>query len=88
MESNQDPQPNHSPAGGFPRAFHESTGDTPLCYVQAVQIEEAKRLLVDSGRSITEIALDCGFSDAQHFATAFHKNAGMTPSAFRRSRLL
>jgi AraC family transcriptional regulator len=37
----------------FLRAFHESIGDTPLRYVQAVRIEEAKRLLADSRRSIT-----------------------------------
>ena len=72
----------------FLRAFHGSIGDTPLRYVQAVRIEEAKRLLADSRRSITDIALDCGFSDAQHFATSFRKHADMTPSAFRRSRLL
>jgi AraC family transcriptional regulator len=72
----------------FLRAFRESIGDTPLRYVQAVRIEEAKRLLVDSRRSITDIALDCGFSHAQHFTTSFHKYVGITPSAYRRSRLL
>ena len=71
----------------FLRAFRESVGDTPLRYVQAVRIEEAKHLLVESLRSVADIALDCGFSHAQHFTTSFHKQVGMTPSAFRRSRL-
>ena len=71
----------------FLRAFHASVDDTPLRYVQAVRIEEAKRLLVESLRSMTDIALNCGFSHPQHFTTSFRKHVGMTPSAFRRSRL-
>jgi len=33
------------------------------------------------------IVLDCGCSDARHFATSFRKHADMTPSAVRWSRL-
>ena len=71
----------------FLRAFHESVRETPVRYVHAVRIEEAKRLLVESLRSMTDIALNCGFSHPQHFTTSFRKRVGMTPSAFRRSRL-
>jgi AraC family transcriptional regulator len=63
----------------FLRAFHASVDDTPLRYVQAVRIEEAKRLLVESLRSMTDIALNCGFSHPQHFTTSFRKHVGMTP---------
>jgi AraC family transcriptional regulator len=40
--------------------------------------------LSQGSQSITEVALDCGFSHAQHFATAFSRATGLTPSAFRR----
>ena len=68
----------------FLRAFRESTGDTPLGYVRALRIEEAKRRLSQGSQSITEVALDCGFSHAQHFATTFRTATGLAPSAFRR----
>ena len=68
----------------FLRAFRESAGDTPLGYVRTLRIEEAKRRLLQGSQSITELALDCGFSHAQHFATTFRRATGLTPSAFRR----
>ena len=68
----------------FLRAFRESVGDTPLGYVRALRIEEAKRRLSQGSQSINEVALDCGFSHAQHFATAFRRATGLTPSGFRR----
>jgi AraC family transcriptional regulator len=71
----------------FVRAFGESVGNTPLGYVRTLRIEEAKRRLSQGSQSITEVALDCGFSHAQHFATAFRRATGLTPSAFRRACL-
>ena len=68
----------------FLRAFRTSVGDTPLGYVRTLRIEEAKRRLSQGSQSITEVALDCGFSHAQHFATTFRRATGLTPSAFRR----
>jgi AraC family transcriptional regulator len=55
-----------------------------LGYVRTLRIEEAKRRLSQGNQSITEVAFDCGFSHAQHFATAFRRATGLTPSAFRR----
>jgi AraC family transcriptional regulator len=71
----------------FIRAFRESAGQTPLRYVYDLRLERAKELLLDSRRTATEIALDCGFSHAQHFSTAFKKATGLTPSDFRRAAL-
>jgi AraC family transcriptional regulator len=68
----------------FLRAFRESVGDTPLGYIRTLRIEEAKRRLSQGSQSIAEVALDCGFSHAQHFATTFKRATGLTPSAFRR----
>jgi AraC family transcriptional regulator len=67
----------------FLRAFRESVGDTPLGYVRTLRIEEAKRRLSQGSQSITEVALGCGFSHAQHFATTFRRATGHAPSAFR-----
>jgi AraC family transcriptional regulator len=49
------------------------------------RIERAKALLANPSASITEIALDIGFSGTSAFSAAFHKMTGQTPTEFRRS---
>jgi len=41
--------------------------------------------LAESGRSITDIALDAGFNDLSNFVRSFHRAAGMSPRKFRRA---
>jgi len=68
----------------FLRAFAESVGVTPHRYILSLRIEEAKRHLLTTGRPVTDIALDCGFSHAQHFSSSFRRMTGFTPSEFRQ----
>ncbi|MTV14056.1 MULTISPECIES: AraC family transcriptional regulator [Bradyrhizobium] len=71
----------------FLRAFQESTGTTPHRHVLNLRIEDAKQRLTGSDADLTSIACASGFSHSQHFSTSFRRATGMTPSAFRRSRL-
>jgi AraC family transcriptional regulator len=50
-----------------------------------MRIDAARRRLEDSDLSVTEIALQCGFSSASQFSTAFRRETGMAPTAFRHS---
>ncbi|WP_158817477.1 AraC family transcriptional regulator [Methylocapsa sp. S129] len=68
----------------FLRAFQDSVGATLLGHVRAMRIDEAKQRLSDRRSSITQVAIECGFRHAQHFATSFRAATGVTPSAFRR----
>jgi AraC family L-rhamnose operon regulatory protein RhaS len=68
----------------FGELFHHYTGDTPLHYLSRLRIERARYLLRTTRRSVTEIALDCGFSSSQHFARVFHEFTGDTASAYRK----
>lgn len=62
------------------------TNQSPIQYLQLLRIEAAKRMLrSDSHPTITEIALSCGFSTSQYFATAFRQAAGTSPSDYRAS---
>lgn len=52
------------------------------------RVEEAKRLLVEAReQTVLEIALAVGFNSKSTFSTAFRRNTGTTPSAFRNAGL-
>lgn len=64
--------------------FRLQTGMTPGDFVVRLRIRHAQRDLITSGRSVTDIALRCGFSTSQYFARRFKEYVGTTPSGFRR----
>ncbi|CAN1578259.1 DNA-binding transcriptional regulator AraC [Spirosomataceae bacterium] len=61
------------------------SGFPPLNYLINLRISEAIRLLKNSDRSLTDIALDTGFYSSQHFSTTFKKLTGYTPGHFRKN---
>lgn len=65
--------------------FKEETGMTPNDYWQRLRVESSQQLLRSSDRSITEIAIHCGFSTSQYFSSVFRKYVGMTPKEYRSS---
>lgn len=50
-------------------------------------ILEAKRMLMNKKRTVNEIALALGFIDYSYFVRLFKKQVGMTPTAFRVSKI-
>jgi len=68
----------------FLRVFRRVTGTTPHQYLIGARIRLAARLLLDSDRSITEIAYDVGFQDLSNFVRTFHKVVGCSPRIYRR----
>ena len=67
----------------FARAFHQSTGQTPLAYVNAVRVDRAKRLLRDGEGSIESIAATLQFSSGSNFVRTFKRAVGITPGDYR-----
>jgi AraC family transcriptional regulator len=60
-------------------------GETLNDFVQRIRLERSVPMLItDLNKSITDIALDCGFSSSQNFAKIFKAHYGMTPSFYRR----
>lgn len=64
--------------------FRQELGMTPIAYLNRYRITQAKRLLKESDRTITQIALEVGFSDSGYFSRVFRREAGLSPDAFRR----
>jgi AraC family transcriptional regulator len=69
----------------FVRAFKQSFGVPPHRYMSRLRMEQAKSLLADPALSVTQIGFRLGFSNTSSFTTTFHKSAGLTPTAYRRS---
>lgn len=65
--------------------FRQELGTTPIKYLQRYRVNQARRLLLESDKMITEIAHLVGFSDGSYFSRVFHRETGMSPEKFRHS---
>lgn len=73
--------------GYFHDLFLREVGDTPAQYHLRLRISAAKRALIYSDSTITQIAMDLGFSSSQYFSTAFRKVVGLAPTEYRQLRV-
>lgn len=68
----------------FKRRFAAATGLTPICYVQRLRIEDAKRRLERTETPVEEISWNVGYEDAAFFRRLFKRTTGMAPGAYRK----
>jgi AraC-like DNA-binding protein len=69
----------------FLRCFKAQVGTTPYAYLLQVRLHTAATWLRSSSRSITDIALACGFTSSSRFSEAFRRQYQSTPSAYRHT---
>jgi AraC family transcriptional regulator len=67
------------------RTFRRIHGCTVGEYTRRLRLEDACKKLIATEKSITELALECGFTDHSHFCHAFRRQFGAAPSRFRRA---
>ncbi len=65
------------------RAFQQSLGLSPMEFQRSLRVEYGAWLLVNSHSSITQIAMDCGFSDGAHFSREFRARFNMCPRQYQ-----
>lgn len=63
--------------------FRKSTGVTLGDYQKAARLYKAKRMLVETGVKITDIALQCGYENASRFTKMFARAEHMSPTQYR-----
>lgn len=67
----------------FSRTFKKIMGRTFSQYLNDVRIDNARKMLLTSSASMSEIATDTGFSSASHFIHNFKKKTGFSPLAYK-----
>ncbi|WP_416672698.1 helix-turn-helix domain-containing protein [Egbenema bharatensis] len=71
----------------FARQFQEQTGVTPKAAARQMRFAQAYRLLrTSNNHTLSEIALDCGYSDQSHFTREFHAFCGCAPNTFQKAK--
>ena len=67
------------------RCFRKTIGTTPIQYLKQYRIQQAARLLAETGQKISDIAVSCGFQDMSYFTKAFREQMGSTPTQYRKN---
>lgn len=68
------------------RTFKEATHYTIGEYLLKVRLDNAKFLLLNTDKSIDDIAEACGFSSANYFSLMFKRKIGISPLNYRKPR--
>jgi len=69
----------------FARRFREETGTTPLRWLLAQRVQEARCLLEQSDLPVEEVAWRAGFGTAASLRDHFRRATATTPTAYRRT---
>ena len=71
----------------FSGLFHSVTGKTYKEYVNSLKLEHAKKLILSSSISVTEVCFASGFNSLTNFLRAFKNEYGISPGAMRKNHL-
>jgi LacI family transcriptional regulator len=68
---------------GLHKAFLDHIGRSPGKELQRIRIEKAKKLLMQSGMKIEEVAEKSGYRQANSFWVAFKQSTGLSPGQYK-----
>ena len=68
------------------RAFARHAGESPTSIWRKMRLSHGHWLLVNTTKTVTRIAFECGFSDSAHFCRWFKRSYTETPIEFRKHR--
>lgn len=70
----------------FKRKFNKVFEVTPHQWIQQRRLKEAKRLLKDPNKNISDICYECGFENPSHFIKLFKANFNQTPMQYHNEQ--
>lgn len=65
--------------------FKDYANTTPIDFLNQYRLKKSLELLKDTKRSITEIAVSCGFQTSSYYTYNFRTEMGITPKEYRKS---
>ena len=65
------------------RAFQSCLHTSPTDYIRTVRLQSACKLLLETDRTVTDIAQSCGFGTSSYFGAQLHEETGYTPTEYR-----
>ncbi len=68
----------------FCRKFQNCFNRKFYDYLNMYRIFESKKLFLDKEKTITQIAMECGFNNQTYFAKCFKKYTGILPSEYKQ----
>lgn len=72
----------------FRSVFVAATGQTPYKYINGKRLSMAKQLILTTGKTFSEIAVECGFSSQSYMNCVFRRELDKTPKQFREETSL
>lgn len=73
----------HVSAAYLSQTVRKATGLTPTQHLQRQRIGQAKKLLRETGLSVTEVCYQVGYSNTSHFYQLFTQQCGINPTEYR-----
>lgn len=67
------------------RLYAAQAGESLMAALRRLRLERAAQLLLDGDGTITKIGISCGYPELRPFTTAFRRQYGQSPRAFRRN---
>jgi AraC-like DNA-binding protein len=67
----------------FSRVFRSLTGTSPGRFLTAIRLAKAKRLLLETPLSVTEISYMVGYNSLGTFTSRFTRSVGVSPARYR-----
>ncbi len=66
--------------------FKLETGQLFSVYLNRIRIDHAKKLLLQTNCTLSEVSLQCGYANISYFYNIFKKFTGQTPSQYRKAK--
>ena len=69
----------------FTKMFKDSIGKTPIGYINGIKVNHSMKLLIETDKSIAQIADEIGFYNANYYHKIFKQYMGVSPLAYRKA---
>jgi AraC-like DNA-binding protein len=68
----------------FSRFFQRVTGVSPGRFLSAMRLQEAKRLLISTSLTVTDVSHRVGYTSVGTFSSRFTRSVGVSPTTYRQ----